>query len=311
MPRSRSRLPEALGLLLLGVAPGCTLLAGQPWGLAELSLDVTLDVDEGRLTEGGLLKTSRDFALDPERLELGLGSLRLIAEASASASSTGAVFDPADPPAGYSLCHNGHCHADSGALVAYEDIRAELAGGGGATATVVAARAILSSPLPLWPDVGDVALDECANGCQLDDGTLAEAAVGVTGLSFRARVFDLRPADRARLPPEGVLVEADVPASLLLAAPLEEGFSRSEPLGLRVDATATFEPTFFDGIDFDQLVPADPDPAAVYDLSDALSVVEAVATHLEEDGALTLVVERFEPPLAEQEVVLLPKPVDP
>jgi len=39
------------------------------------------------------------------------------------------VFDPANPPDGYSLCHGGHCHNESGDLIDYADIQAELAGG--------------------------------------------------------------------------------------------------------------------------------------------------------------------------------------
>lgn len=318
MPLLKSNPSRRLRLLLSAIAiavatSGCTLLAGQPWGQAELSLAVELDIDDSRLTDEGWLKTSDDFAIDLTQLDVGVTGLRLLSADgdTPSRGASGEVFDPASPPPGYSLCHNGHCHADDGRLVDYEDIEAELAGGGVTTGPVtVVGQSVLNSPLALWPEADDVELDACTGGCQLDRVSLSSAAVGVTEVTFAGRVVDLRPASTARLPPQGILVEGEVDAAALLEADLDERFDRDQPLGLRLTAVALLAPTLFDRVAFDGLVGADPPTDVAYDLSDALSVQEAIREALAEDSGLLTDVERFEPALGDNELALLPPPVE-
>lgn len=89
--------------LLPALLAGCVWGPGEPFvELVQVDLQVEVDGDaDARVTGARLL----------------LQSLQ-----------GGVSFDPADPPEGYSLCHNGHCHKDDGTLPTYEQIEAELAG---------------------------------------------------------------------------------------------------------------------------------------------------------------------------------------
>ena len=109
---------------------GCALPPGEGWNSIELQVDAVFKTD-GRIQDNGRFKTSKNYEITFESVELlGLG-FSLDALAAASGLQT---FDPQNPPDGYSLCHNGHCHAASGELVDYEDIQAELNEASGASA---------------------------------------------------------------------------------------------------------------------------------------------------------------------------------
>ena len=71
-----------------------------------------------------------DVVLD--RLEIEPGALALQELVGGSGG-----FDPADPPEGFTLCHNGHCHADDGSLPTYAEVEAMLSGEGASWDTVV------------------------------------------------------------------------------------------------------------------------------------------------------------------------------
>jgi len=104
---------------------GFTTLSGASLG-ADFRPAARGDAESGVFTDLGYTVTIDAFELelgDAELLELQGGA--------------GGLFDPADPPAGYSLCHNGHCHHDDGRLVSYAEIEAELAGGSAAFVPIV------------------------------------------------------------------------------------------------------------------------------------------------------------------------------
>ncbi|HEY0712676.1 MAG TPA: hypothetical protein VGF45_08385, partial [Polyangia bacterium] len=75
-----------------------------------------LEVPE-RAIEPGWQKLASEYQVRVTTAELHIRKIDLIA-----APASAAAFDPANPPPGYSLCHNGHCHAADGRLVAYDDI---------------------------------------------------------------------------------------------------------------------------------------------------------------------------------------------
>ena len=90
---------------------------GLPWGWVEAEVQGSFDPDEGRLDDEGRLKTSGNYALALDTVEVTFDALTVVLAGAGTAD-----FDPANPPEGYSLCHNGHCHSDAGALVDYEII---------------------------------------------------------------------------------------------------------------------------------------------------------------------------------------------
>ena len=97
----------------VALATGCAFDDGNPWGWIDTDLTI------------GSVPSSAEVSLDSQTALVD--SIRLLVPG----DSAGGVpdFDPSDPPPGYSLCHNGHCHAADGSLVDYEDI---IAGTGGA-----------------------------------------------------------------------------------------------------------------------------------------------------------------------------------
>ncbi len=115
--------------VFLGIAffSSCAFDDGNPWGW--VNTDLTIES----------VPPSAEVSLDSQSAIVE--SIRLLVPG----ESAGGVpdFDPSDPPPGYSLCHNGHCHADDGSLVDYEDI---IAGTGGAASgpTAIVTRQIQS-----------------------------------------------------------------------------------------------------------------------------------------------------------------------
>jgi hypothetical protein len=109
--------------LIVVVGPGCAWDAGEPFGEIEGTLTARWTTPASRDRGDGWQKLASDFEIRLDAATWTTSGLTLVPAATAAVS-----FDPASPPPGYSLCHAGHCHADDGRLVAYEDVAAELAG---------------------------------------------------------------------------------------------------------------------------------------------------------------------------------------
>ena len=165
-----------------------------------------------------------------------------------AAAGSGAAFDPAHPPDGYSLCHGGHCHADDGRLVPYDEIEAQLAGsGGGAGAPPLLSLGGASFNL-LAPQA--VALD-CPAGCRLGRTRIvrAEAAVGSLHLEGVARAGPGAPQPLTERP---FTVDLPVAGSPLgrLAGPLDVPADNRHPPGVELLVTIDLGPALFDRLDF-------------------------------------------------------------
>ena len=111
-----------LSVVALG-ASSCAFDDGDPWARASFELSLGFEPGAARLDDEGRLVTPGDWAIALETPIAHVDSVTLTMAGEAGTLS----FDPAEPPPGYSLCHNGHCHADDGRLVDYEDIELELA----------------------------------------------------------------------------------------------------------------------------------------------------------------------------------------
>jgi hypothetical protein len=121
----------ALGGLV--VTGGCTFSDGEPYGVVSASFDASYELRDDRdVGDGTWQKLVNEMEVRVDEARLTVEVVELVGAGSEIGSLT---FDPANPPPGYSLCHNGHCHSDSGDLVDYEDIQAELAAGEGGTAS--------------------------------------------------------------------------------------------------------------------------------------------------------------------------------
>ncbi len=100
---------------------GCDLGPGEGFTTAEISAEVRWDMS-GRLLDNGRLKTSKNYEIEVRRFDVNFGNVEL----ETSARIAGDSFDPANPPEGYTLCHNGHCHNENDELIAYEPERPDV-----------------------------------------------------------------------------------------------------------------------------------------------------------------------------------------
>lgn len=294
MLRSASSVTNPLMLLLVVGIQGCTLQEGQPWGQADLSLFAGFAPEQDRLdSEGGLL-TSSDYVIDIDDLRVGLSELRLVLASESGGTTT---FDPANPPAGYSLCHGGHCHSDDGRLVDYEDIAAELAGGGGAGGfTLVRA---IDAAVPLTTELpsadGAVSLGACAPdaSCGLPIGSLLRVEVSIQSIALQGTVRD------RRVPPRftNVDVAFDVGVDVTLQTAVAGEVGPGDPMGVRVITDLAITEKLLDGVDFAAIQFEGLQVDGVLELSASATLARILAEHAS-DSTLSTRVERFTPPPA-------------
>ena len=158
---------SAVALALLGA---CTFSDGEPFATIDASLSITAPIaDDRALPDPGWQKLASEYQVRLSAVELEAPAVELI-----DLGAGGVGFDPANPPDGYSLCHNGHCHADDGRLVDYEDIAAELAGSGGSQTVAVSMPVGAVNAL-----AGEQRALDCVPGCDLG----APAEIGLVRLS--------------------------------------------------------------------------------------------------------------------------------
>ncbi|MGM0574920.1 MAG: hypothetical protein ACQEXJ_04195 [Myxococcota bacterium] len=277
---------SALALAALMVS-GCAFADGDPWGALDPSLEAAFAPAPEHLTDEGWLETTGDYAVELEELAVVFGSLSVSLSGEAAEA-----FDPADPPPGYSNCHGGHCHADDGRLVPYEQVAVEAGAAGGASrVTAVTIRDVV----PLGPEPSHVGITLCDGHCWLDRGVLTSVEVLALELRFHGRVFDLREGregETRRLPEEGVAVEAVWPLEVVLRAPLEVPVDGDHPVGVRLDAVVHVPDQLFDGIEWAAVLPADPADDPV-DPGGAGPLADRIAENLAEHGDLHVEVHRF------------------
>lgn len=234
------RCPSELLLLLLS---GCAFGDGQPWGMAELSLEAVFAPGEERLDDQGRLVTSADFAIDIERVAVRFDAVTV----RMGERTTDLSFDPASPPPGYTLCHGGHCHHEDGRLVDYTDVERELFGAGAGGFTLV--QAVDSGAVELTSEPTDIPLGPCStDACALQRGTLAVIEVRLGELRVAGTAYDR--TDRNRVPEEGLPFDLPFPLSSVVAETLEGTIDNGEPVGFSARASFELTPKLFDDVDF-------------------------------------------------------------
>ena len=249
MARSHGRRTLAMLGMAVVLAPMVSCLdAGLPWGWLEASLEARFDPSADRLDEGGRVKTSQNYVVQVDHARVTFDAVTV-----ALAASGVSAFDPANPPPGYSLCHNGHCHSDSGELVDYEVIALETAGGkGGARISI----GLDGTPTNLSATASAIGVTPCdPSPCELPRGELAGLELVIASLSVSGTAFDTLPGDSARLPTEGLPFSVEVPVSSPLSAQLEGTIGHGAPLGLSLAMEFELSEQLFDGIDFGDAPP--------------------------------------------------------
>jgi hypothetical protein len=226
--------PKLLTLGLLALSTSCALEPGAPPStLADGTLTAALAIPSARAVAPNTVLTARGERVTITALRLEVGEIEL----AAAKGGAGARFDPAAPPAGYSLCHSGHCHADDGRLVDYADIQLELAGGEAGFSAVVTmpvdATLDLLAPTPL-------VLDDFSPGRDLSRVSLARAVVHVHHLALEATVAT---SGRA------VALRVELPMELPLSVELGLDIDRDTPATVRPEVSLALDGLFFDTFD--------------------------------------------------------------
>lgn len=211
--------------LPLLLATGCALGPGQGF--------VTLDPLTLAASAPDALATDLGHAIAWDALVLEVGELAL-----QELSGGGATFDPTNPPEGYSLCHNGHCHADDGSLPTYAEIEAALAGDAATWTPVV------------WADPEPVDLLDGGDGIPLrvrPSPSLPLAEIGRASLALR-RLTGAGTVSGGGLAEDGPLV-LDVPLEGALTASLFLAVDRDAPATVGVRFEVDLGETWLDGVD--------------------------------------------------------------
>jgi hypothetical protein len=167
---------------------GCAWDAGQGFAVVEPTVRAAYEPLPARDVGDRYQRLSSDYQVRVDSGSLRLSGIELIA---LSAGGSGGTFNPASPPPGYSLCHGGHCHRDDGALIDYEQIIAEMGGGGGASTVVTLP---VDAPFDLL--AGETRAVGCTPDCALPNTQVSQGRWGVQALRLEGTVRDGRPTPR-------------------------------------------------------------------------------------------------------------------
>ena len=235
------------GLVALSLASlGCTD-PGLPWGILEVDVEASFDPSPERLDDQGRLITANNYRVTVDEVTLTFDAVTV-----AMAPEGAAGFDPANPPEGYSLCHNGHCHNDSGALVDYEDIALELAGGGSGGSRVAVALSTDETTVGAQPT--GIAVMPCdPSPCELPIGKLVAAEVLVKEIHVRGTAFDMPGLSETTIPAEGLAFDIRSPLTSPLVAEIEGQVGIGEPVGLALSAIIAVPDALLDKVPFADL----------------------------------------------------------
>ena len=205
----------------------CVLPPGQAWQQAELQVEALFEMD-GRVLENGRFKTSKDYELSFRSIEvLGLG----FRTEALSSETPLTLFDPQNPPPGYGLCHNGHCHNEDNELIDYEDIQEELNQASGAASNALFQA--LEAPLKIQnfteTTVTPMALGPCDDVYQLcdlgPDSQVAKIIFEPLRIVVTLDVFheDSLPEEGLSIDSQSISIDTPIELTLSGAPDLENG----------------------------------------------------------------------------------------
>jgi hypothetical protein len=249
---------------------GCTFSEGRGWGSIEAAtFEAAFVPGEARDLGDGRVLTDLGYEVDLETFEVAFGELALL-ELQGGGNAT---FDPANPPPGYTLCHGGHCHSETGELVDYADVEAELAGDD-ATFEAVAAIPVETAADLLVPDL----LELSVGSDDLPSADVSRLEVSVGDVALTGTVTDGAEWSAS------VVISLDVGGAL--HAGVELPFDRDHDPAVDLDVAVVADGTLFDGLDFPTLASGDTvslddltDPGAETFVASFLSIEPTVTIH--------------------------------
>ena len=251
---TKKRLHWSTLCALLLVSTGCDLGPGAGWTRVESDVHVAWEA-AGRLDDKGQLTTSKSYLIDFESLEIEIESIAF--ETVEGAAETG--FDPGNPPEGYSLCHNGHCHNANDELIPYETIRLEM---GGASASSTWTTQTIEETVQVKTDAEqsetNVPLGECDDlrgQCEIGPHDLRSVQINIRSAALNARVFHSE-----KLPLEGSVfpISSSGPITLTTYFPVELGADSKATLALSIQLL--LKPQIWDAIEWEDFVQVNESP---------------------------------------------------
>jgi hypothetical protein len=249
---------RAIIVATLLLSSGCTFEDGQGWARLSSWLWTSFqgfDSGSGRLGADGWFKTNNSFELKITSLRLGVQKLQAQSLGSSSSDSSGdCTFDPANPPAGCSLCHGGHCHCD-GQLKSYDELKKEICGSGSTSTTVSTLATMPVNKLQSLMGNG-TQTDKlgCSESCELSAGQLDRMQAALDRLTLSATLRDLSVEDRLNGEQLSVSVDlklsgAALTQSLTPAQKMDQDTPYFMDLAVRLPVTEKL----LDGIDWHKL----------------------------------------------------------
>lgn len=238
---ARAALLAPLALLGLAHLSACTADAGNGFGTMESAgLEASFEPG-GRLADDGSFVVLGGYRVHPDDMHLEVVALHLDELVTVSAGG-GGVFDPSNPPPGYSLCHGGHCHHEDGRLVDYEDVQAELSAGG-ASEYVTRVSMPVSESLPIL-EAQTRALTRYEPSAELPQGTLSRTRVTLRRFTMTGTVTGGGFGDSSY----PITVDVGVEGALSSLQASRE-VSLDAPPDVHVFATVALPADFLDNID--------------------------------------------------------------
>lgn len=248
------RIPDAARLLGLGTAvlctAGCTLEEGTGFATMQpATVEATLQPDAARDLGEDRILTDLGYQVTLQHASLQIHEV-VLQELRGQQAGGGATtsFDPQNPPEGFSLCHGGHCHADDGALVSYEEVQAQLAGG------QVTLAALVSLPVDRAFDLlgnEQARIDRFVPSPLLPRGQISRVRVDIGRLRLSGVV---RAGPSAPEPSEAELaLEVSLPLDEALSVTANRSLDRDADPDLRLAVAVKLDGTLFDGLDFAKL----------------------------------------------------------
>ncbi|GEL71947.1 hypothetical protein [Myxococcus virescens] len=248
-------------LLSLLFLSGCALEPGESFAVLEPAVRADYTPVAGRDAGNGFQRLASDFELRLDGAALGVDHIDLVGGGGTRGPTT---FDPANPPPGYTNCHNGHCHHDDGSLVDYEDIQAELDGGGGGAEATVASLHV-DADLDLLAD--QTLSPGCEPSCELGRTHVSRYQWDVSSVNLEGAVRDSRATprfnDERRFRLALAAAEEATPL-MVLRGTVDIPADRENKPRVKLALRLALAPTLFDSLDWAATTPG---PDGVVDLN--------------------------------------------
>lgn len=252
-------------------------------------LTIRMPAENGRLSSAGSWLTNNGFALTFEQGLVVEGAKLSLLGLPRRGSGT-VAFDPTKPPAGYSVCHAGHCHRADGQLIAYGDIEADLlrSQGGAGNRSVAELNWILGPREALVPGEPAKNLSQASSERPgLDLSSLIGADLELKSLMASGTVAAV--PGTAPLPGGDRPWVLNLPQTAAFRGTITEFIERPGPLALEVGGSLELSTDLFDNVNWPLLASGS---SGTLDLGESAATARTFGDNLAKSRWLPSIVRR-------------------